>query len=230
MTAPRKRALEKIPAWTWYHSSQHQHKMDNLRRRHQQQQQQDDGMGKGTGGETRDDGHPYHTSFDPTHVEQIAHVRHHRQQQVAKSIDPSTFVFHAEDMTQKRYQQWMDRFKVVYQYVRANNGVLPKVTYRNIEKDGFDVGMLRFFFSLSLWLRAYVFCVLIRHRLRLSFLTLTLLLYPRSFVLVLVVFPVILFIGTWIRNQRKFVFFSSSSATFLILGLFVCLLVVVLFF
>ena len=150
MTAPRKRALEQIPGWTWYHSSQHQHKMDKLRRRHQQQQQQqqqNEGSGTGTGGETRDDGNQYPmNSFDPTNVEQIAHVRYHRQQQAAKSIDPSTFVFNAEDMTQKRYQQWMDRFKVLYHYVRANNGVLPKVTYRNIEKDGFDVGMFRFVF------------------------------------------------------------------------------------
>ena len=144
MTAPRKRALEKIPGWTWYHSSQHQHKMDKLRRRHQHQQQQDGGLGTGTGGETRDE-NQYH-SFDPTNVEQIAQVRQQRQQQEAKSIDPSTFVFNAEDMTQKRYQQWMDRFKVLYHYVRANNGVLPKVTYRNIEKDGFDVGMFRFVF------------------------------------------------------------------------------------
>ena len=165
MTAPRKRALEQIPGWTWYHSSQHQHKMDKLRRRHQQQQQQqqqNEGSGTGTGGETRDDGNPYPmNSFDPTNVEQIAHVRYHRQQQAAKSIDPSTFVFTTEDMTQKRYQQWMDRFKVVYQYVRANNGVLPKVTYRNIETDGFDVGRYRccFFGSLSLSLAAFV-CLL----------------------------------------------------------------------
>ena len=164
MTAPRKRALEQIPGWTWYHSSQHQHKMDKLRRRHQQQQQQqqqqqNEGSGTGTGGETRDDGNPYPmNSFDPTNVEQIAHVRYHRQQQAAKSIDPSTFVFTTEDMTQKRYQQWMDRFKVVYQYVRANNGVLPKVTYRNIETDGFDVGRYRccFFGSLSLSLSGCV--------------------------------------------------------------------------